>query len=165
MTFTSIILGLPFTFVGDYLREVKTVCKPSGLHVLLIFLLMPFVYVWNKHSISWLATSASILPLLLILHNCSHRVPICHQNLLDMLSFFSNVVDSHCYTLQCRRIDCEQLRSSINEQLIVGHFGHEGFISCMQNFFFSSGQIPVCEFIQLCDGGSLQYQTSPLMAV
>ena len=26
----------------------------------------------------------------------------------------------------CRRIDCEQLRSRINQQLIAGSFGHEG---------------------------------------
>ena len=26
----------------------------------------------------------------------------------------------------CRRIDCEQIRSRINQQLIAGRFGHEG---------------------------------------
>ena len=33
-----------------------------------------------------------------------------------------NVVEAHCYALQCRRIDCEQLCSSINQQLIAGRF-------------------------------------------
>ena len=28
--------------------------------------------------------------------------------------------------LWCRQIDCKQLHSSINQQLIAGHFGHEG---------------------------------------
>ena len=38
--FTSIIPSLPFAFMRDFLRvslEVKTVCTPSGLHALLIF--------------------------------------------------------------------------------------------------------------------------------
>ena len=49
-----------------------------------------------------------------------------------------NVVEAHCYALQCRRIDGEQLRSSINQQLIAGHFSHEGLrqlrtkLFCMQ---------------------------------
>ena len=38
----------------------------------------------------------------------------------------SNVVESHCYTLHCRRIDCEQIHSRINQQLIAGCSGHEG---------------------------------------
>ena len=38
----------------------------------------------------------------------------------------SNVVEPHCYALQCRRIDCEQFCSRINQQLIAGRFGHEG---------------------------------------
>ena len=37
----------------------------------------------------------------------------------------TNIVEAHCYALECRQIDCEQLRSSIN-QLIVGHFSHAG---------------------------------------
>ena len=37
-----------------------------------------------------------------------------------------NVIEAHCYALQCRQIDCEQLRSSINQQLIAGHYSHEG---------------------------------------
>ena len=36
-----------------------------------------------------------------------------------------NNIRAHCYALQCRRIDCEQLRSSIDQQLIAGRFGHE----------------------------------------
>ena len=35
------------------------------------------------------------------------------------------IVEAHCYALQCRRIDCEQIRSRINQQLIAGRFGHE----------------------------------------
>ena len=31
-------------------------------------------------------------------------------------------VEAHCYTLQCRRIDCEQFCSSISQQLIAGCF-------------------------------------------
>ena len=30
------------------------------------------------------------------------------------------------YYVQCRRIDCEQSHSSINQQMIAGCFGHEG---------------------------------------
>ena len=37
-----------------------------------------------------------------------------------------NVIEAHCYALQCGRIDCEQIRSRINQQLIAGRFGHEG---------------------------------------
>ena len=29
-----------------------------------------------------------------------------------------NAVKAHCYALQCRRIDCEQIRSRINQQLV-----------------------------------------------
>ena len=36
------------------------------------------------------------------------------------------VVEAHCYVLQCTQIDCEQIRSRINQQLIAGHFGHKG---------------------------------------
>ena len=38
-----------------------------------------------------------------------------------------NVIEAHCYVLQCRRIDCEQIHSRINQQLIAGRFG------CVQN--------------------------------
>ena len=37
-----------------------------------------------------------------------------------------NIIEAHCYALQCRRIDCEQLCSSINQQLIAGCFSHKG---------------------------------------
>ena len=37
-----------------------------------------------------------------------------------------NVVEAHCYALQCRQIDFEQIRSRINQQLIAGRFSHEG---------------------------------------
>ena len=40
--------------------------------------------------------------------------------------FMYNVVEAHCYALQSKRIDCEQIRSRINQQLIAGRFGHEG---------------------------------------
>ena len=38
----------------------------------------------------------------------------------------ANVVEAHCCTLHCRRIDCEQIRSRINQQLIAGCFSHKG---------------------------------------
>ena len=34
-----------------------------------------------------------------------------------------------------RRIACEQLRSSINQQLIKGRFGHEGLRQLCTNFY------------------------------
>ena len=37
-----------------------------------------------------------------------------------------NVVEALCYALQCRQIDCEQLCSSINQQLMAGCFSHKG---------------------------------------
>ena len=37
-----------------------------------------------------------------------------------------NVAETHCYALQCRQIDCEQLHGGINQQLIAGRFGYEG---------------------------------------
>ena len=37
-----------------------------------------------------------------------------------------NVVEAHYYAFHCRWIDCEQICSRINQQLIVGCFGHEG---------------------------------------
>ena len=42
----------------------------------------------------------------------------------------NNVVEAHCYALQCRQIDLEQLRSSINQQDILTM---KAFISCVQN--------------------------------
>ena len=39
---------------------------------------------------------------------------------IDLTNGYGNVVMT-----QCRRIDCEQLRSSINQQLIAGCFGLE----------------------------------------
>ena len=63
---------------------MKAVCTPSGLHA--ADLLTDTLDVWQKHSGPRLATSASIPPFSLM-HNCLLRVPICHQNLLDMLSF------------------------------------------------------------------------------
>ena len=39
----------------------------------------------------------------------------------------SNVVaEAHCYALQSRQTDCEQIRSRINQQLVAGRFGHKG---------------------------------------
>ena len=49
-----------------------------------------------------------------------------------------NVVEAHCYALQCRRIDCEQIRSRINQQLIAGRFGHEGLRQLRTNCFVRS---------------------------
>ena len=37
-----------------------------------------------------------------------------------------NVVEAHCYAHQYSRIDCEHIRSRINQQLVAGRFGHEG---------------------------------------
>ena len=56
--FTSIIPSLPFTLVRDFLRiflEVKVDCIPYGLHILLIFSLIPLMYgrstlVFGRHS-------------------------------------------------------------------------------------------------------------------
>ena len=42
--FTSIISGISFTFVRDFLKvflELNVVCTPNGLHILLIFSLLP----------------------------------------------------------------------------------------------------------------------------
>ena len=44
----------------------------------------------------------------------------------------NNVVEAHCYALQCRRVDCEQIRSRINQQLIAGLFSHGGLQFCTQ---------------------------------
>ena len=44
------------------------------------------------------------------------------------------VVEAHCYALQCWRIDCEQIRSRINQQLIAERFGPKAFVSCVQNW-------------------------------
>ena len=43
--------------------------------------------------------------------------------------------EAHCYVLHCKRIDCEQLRSSINQQLIAGRFSHEGLRHLHTNLF------------------------------
>ena len=45
---------------------------------------------------------------------------------MEAPTYLNSVVEAHCYALQCRRIDCEQIRSRINQQLIAGRFGHEG---------------------------------------
>ena len=36
------------------------------------------------------------------------------------------VISTQTIMIQCRQIDCEQIRSRINQQLIAGRFGHEG---------------------------------------
>lgn len=43
----------------------------------------------------------------------------------NVLRAVNNVIVAHCYAFQCRRIDCDQLRSNINEQLTAGCFSHE----------------------------------------
>ena len=48
-------------------------------------------------------------------------------NVMILYRYIGNdVVEAHCYALQCRQIDCEQIRIRINQQLIAGRFGHEG---------------------------------------
>ena len=49
-------------------------------------------------------------------------LPVVHRN----QSCNYSVVEAHCYALQCRRIDCEQISSRINQQLIAGRFSQEG---------------------------------------
>ena len=58
-----------------------------------------------------------------------HSISIQHCNATDyglttLCYVRSNVAEAHCYALQCRRIDCEQLSSSVKQQLIAGRFGH-----------------------------------------
>ena len=38
------------------------------------------------------------------------------------------IVEALCYALQCRRIDCEQKCSRINQPLIAGRFGPNAFV-------------------------------------
>ena len=60
------------------------------------------------------------------------RVPECQSAALISSAMYVYtymhiiVVEAHCYAIQCRRIDCEQIRSRINPQLIAGRFSHEG---------------------------------------
>ena len=43
--------------------------------------------------------------------------------------------------------DCEQIRSRINQQLIAGHFGHEGLRQlCTKTIFYTSG--PLCIYLE-----------------
>ena len=69
---------------------------------------------WHRRELNPepLAKAASALPLI------SHDT---HQH-----PSVNNVVEAHCYTLQYRWIDCEQVRSRINQKLISGLFRHEG---------------------------------------
>ena len=46
------------------------------------------------------------------------------------------------YALQFRRIDCEQICSRINQQLIVGRLATKAFVSCIQNCFVCSWRRP-----------------------
>ena len=54
------------------------------------------------------------------------NLPCSKQNPLLCLLGFRDVIEAHCYALQCMRFYCEQLCSSINEQLIAECFGHVG---------------------------------------
>ena len=49
------------------------------------------------------------------LHACSF------YSILMYVILLCNVVEAHCYALQCRQIDCEQIRSRISR--ISGHEG------------------------------------------
>ena len=55
------------------------------------------------------------------LTGCCTYIRMHHQ-----CKYLNNVVEAHCYSLQCRPIDCEQIHSRINQQLIAGRFGHKG---------------------------------------
>ena len=48
----------------------------------------------------------------------------------------------------CRQIDCEQIRSRINQQLIAGHFGHEGL--CGWNVLPTLKNIAMSLIIHCC---------------
>ena len=50
------------------------------------------------------------------------------------------VVEAHCYAPQCRRIDCEQIHSRINQPLIAGRFGPKAFLSCIQNVLYAADE-------------------------
>ena len=48
-------------------------------------------------------------------------------------AYRNNVIEAHCYTLQCRWIDCEQLRSSIINDWLQDVLVMKAFVSCIQN--------------------------------
>ena len=136
MTFTSIILGLPFTFWGIIWGKWRHSVNPVACMFCWSSCWCPLcTYGWNTLSLSWPLQHRSCL-YFWFFTIARIGYPFAIRTFWTCFLFFSNVVEAHCYALQFRRIDCEQLRSSINKQLIVGHFGHEGFISCMQNLFF-----------------------------
>ena len=56
----------------------------------------------------------------MVMEWCSYTQEQCYG-----WHYYNHVVEAHCYALQYRRIDCEQICSRINQQLIAGRFGHE----------------------------------------
>ena len=44
---------------------------------------------------------------------------ITPQKFYNCIKWRMHVVEAHCYSLQCRQIDCEQICSTINQQLIA----------------------------------------------
>ena len=51
----------------------------------------------------------------------------------QLLCEFSDLFSTGTKDLGCRQIDCEQIRSRINQQLIAGRFGPKAFVRCVQN--------------------------------
>ena len=64
---------------------------------------------------------------------------IYHVSIISII----NVVEAHCYAFQCRRIDCEQIRSRIDQHLIAGRFSHEGLRQLRTKCFVCSWQRPL----------------------
>ena len=56
-----------------------------------------------------------------------HSSALCQSSAMHIYTYMHIiVVEAHCYALQCRRIDCEQIRSRINQQLIARCFSRKG---------------------------------------
>ena len=69
------------------------------------------------------------------------RVNLGHLVHFEVLMLiYCVVVEAHCYALQCRQIDCEQIRSRINQPLIAGCFGPKAFVSCVQNVLYAADE-------------------------
>ena len=64
------------------------------------------------------------------------QLSIIQQNIqytLNLSDVMSSSPTSIIQVARCRRIDCEQLCSSINQQLVARCFGHEAFVSFVEN--------------------------------
>ena len=57
-------------------------------------------------------------------HSCQALNTLYIVRPMSTTSTYNNVVDAHCYALQCRRIDCEQIRNRISQEPICRRFGH-----------------------------------------